>query len=78
MEEAAFAAGISYFYLSKIEHGQCNLTIKVLYQIAQALNVKPISLLPDGHAADLSDDTPRKKKNVLRALQQLTAQIKEL
>jgi transcriptional regulator with XRE-family HTH domain len=78
MEEAAFAAGISYFYLSKIEHGQCNLTIKVLYQIAQALNVKPTSLLPDGHAPVLSDNTPRKKKNVLKIIRQLAAQVKEL
>ncbi|GBR74434.1 helix-turn-helix XRE-family transcriptional regulators [Candidatus Termititenax aidoneus] len=78
MEEAAFASGISYFYLSKIEHGQCNLTVKVLYQIAHALNVKPTSLLPDGRAASLSDDTPRKKKDVLKMLQQLTNQIKAL
>jgi transcriptional regulator with XRE-family HTH domain len=76
MEEAAFTAGISYFYLSKIEHGQCNLTIKVLYQIAQALNVKPLSLLPDGHITN--DNTPQKKKNVLQTLRRLTAQIKEL
>ncbi|GBR76033.1 helix-turn-helix XRE-family transcriptional regulators [Candidatus Termititenax persephonae] len=78
MEETAFAAGISYFYFSQIEHGQCNLTVKVLYQVATALGVEPISLLPGGHVAPVSLGVTQKKSVVLKSLKQLMSQIREL
>ncbi|MDR1113631.1 MAG: helix-turn-helix transcriptional regulator [Candidatus Margulisbacteria bacterium] len=74
LEETAFEANISYFYLSQIEHGQRNMTIKTLYQIASALGVKPFSLLPESRISN----EPQKKTNILKTLKQLTAQIKEL
>jgi len=73
IEELAFAADISYVYLSQVEHGQGNLTIKVLYQIAAALGVTPASLLPENPRINVSRDEAK----ILETLKQLTAQIKE-
>jgi transcriptional regulator with XRE-family HTH domain len=74
LEELAFNANISYFYLSQIEHGQRNMTIKALYKIASALGIKPFSLLPENRIIN----EPQKKTNILKTLKQLTAQVKEL
>ncbi|GBR75164.1 helix-turn-helix XRE-family transcriptional regulators [Candidatus Termititenax aidoneus] len=74
LEEIAFEANISYFYLSQIEHGQRNMTIKALYQIASALGVKPFSLLPENRISN----APQNKTNILKTLKQLTTQIKAL
>ncbi|MDR1997199.1 MAG: helix-turn-helix domain-containing protein [Candidatus Margulisbacteria bacterium] len=74
LEEIAFAAGLSYFYLSQIEHGRRNLTIRALYKIAAALGIKPVSLLP-GQPLNAG---PQGKPEVLKTLRKLQAQIKDL
>ncbi|MCP5426311.1 MAG: helix-turn-helix transcriptional regulator [Gammaproteobacteria bacterium] len=45
-------SGISERYLAQAEAGKANISIALLYRIAQALEVKLINLLPDGEAAD--------------------------
>lgn len=74
MEEASFAADISYVYFSQIEHGDANLTINVLYQIASALGVEPASLLPENKVVNIS----RSKTKILETLKQLIVQIKKI
>jgi len=76
MEEVSFTANISYVYLSQIEHGQGNLTIKVLYKIASALGVKPNSLLPENQMTN--DPREPEKVKILETIKQLTAQVKKL
>lgn len=43
-EHVAFHAGITQCYLSDAERGKRNISLKVLYNLAKALDVEPIEL----------------------------------
>ena len=44
--ELAYRAYIDRSYMGRIERGETNVTVKVLYQIAHVLDVPPSHLLP--------------------------------
>lgn len=52
IEELAERTGISVSYLSRMATGGRNVSLKNLSKIAEALNVLPSDLLPDGQAPD--------------------------
>ena len=53
-EELAFESGLHRTYISGVERGVRNSTVRVLEEIATALNVP---------AAKLLEETPRRKKS---------------
>ncbi|MEM5529725.1 helix-turn-helix transcriptional regulator [Gammaproteobacteria bacterium AS21] len=44
--ELAFSAQLNQSYLSKIENGAVNISVQILYNIAEAMNCDPHKLLP--------------------------------
>ncbi|MGA8258635.1 MAG: helix-turn-helix transcriptional regulator [Arenicellales bacterium] len=45
-------SGISERYLAQLESGQANISVALLWQLAEALNVEFQELLPDSHSRD--------------------------
>lgn len=45
-DDLALISSLSRSYICKLDRGQANVSLKVLYQIAEALEVSPAKLLP--------------------------------
>lgn len=45
-DELALISNLSRSYVCKLDRGNANVSIKVLYQLAEALEVSPKDLLP--------------------------------
>ncbi len=46
-DELAHLADMDRSYVGRIERGEANITLDILYKIASCLNCSPLSLLPD-------------------------------
>ena len=46
-KEVAEQMGISRQYLSRLEHGQCECSLDMIYNLAGVLNVEPEELIKD-------------------------------
>ena len=90
IEDVAYDINIGINYLSQVERGQRNPSIKILCRIASALDVSPGSFLPNARRADVKDSyinlvikilsglKPKNRKAVLRILKETVAQIEKL
>ncbi|GBR76985.1 helix-turn-helix XRE-family transcriptional regulators [Candidatus Termititenax persephonae] len=90
MEYLADRADIHLTYLAQIEKGQRNLSIKTLWQIAAALNIKPMSLLPESRHIKVKDGQisiinstltnlePSKKDIILHVIKELALQLTKI
>ena len=47
MEALAHDVGLAYSYIGELERGRRNTTLKVVEQVAKALDADPIDLLSD-------------------------------
>jgi Predicted transcriptional regulators len=78
-QQLAIAAGISRASIANIEQGRHRIQLHVLYDLAEALEIKPHDLLPDIHQRaprkalpeDISKQlkTPREARAVSRLLE---------
>ncbi|MDR1453279.1 MAG: helix-turn-helix domain-containing protein [Candidatus Margulisbacteria bacterium] len=87
MEQLADKANIHLTYLAQIEKGQRNLSIKSFWQLAAALSIKPVSLLPENRQINTRDNylnrivpvlnklEPQKKEIVLHMVKELSLQL---
>ena len=46
-KELAEQVGVSRQYLSRLEHGQCECSLEMIYNLANLLNVEPEELIKD-------------------------------
>ena len=46
-KEMAEQVGVSRQYLSRLEHGQCECSLEMIYNLASLLNVEPEELIKD-------------------------------
>ena len=46
-KELAEQVGVSRQYLSRLEHGQCECSLEMIYNLASLLNVEPEELIKD-------------------------------
>lgn len=46
-KEVAEQMGVSRQYLSRLEHGQCECSLDMIYNLAGVLNVEPEELIKD-------------------------------
>ena len=46
-KELAEQVGVSRQYLSRLEHGQCECCLEMIYNLAGVLNVEPEELIKD-------------------------------
>ena len=46
-KEVAEQMGVSRQYLSRLEHGQCECSLDMIYSLAGVLNVEPEELIKD-------------------------------
>lgn len=46
-KEMAEQVGVSRQYLSRLEHGQCECSLEMIYNLAGVLNVEPEELIKD-------------------------------
>ena len=46
-KELAEQVGVSRQYLSRLEHGQCECSLEMIYNLAGVLNVEPEELIKD-------------------------------
>ena len=46
-KELAEQVGVSRQYLSRLEHGQCECSLEMIYNLAGLLNVEPEELIKD-------------------------------
>lgn len=46
-KEMAEQVGVSRQYLSRLEHGQCECSLEMIYNLAGLLNVEPEELIKD-------------------------------
>jgi transcriptional regulator with XRE-family HTH domain len=86
-EKVAELANIDTTYLFQIEKGARNISVKTLWQIAAALNIKPMSLLPENRQISVRDNSlnrllpvlnklePQKKEIVLHIVKELSLQL---
>jgi transcriptional regulator with XRE-family HTH domain len=86
-EKIAELANIDTTYLFQIEKGSRNISVKTLWQIAAALNIKPVSLLPENRQISARDNylnriapvlnklEPQKKEIVLHMVKELSLQL---
>lgn len=58
LERLAMNAGISYQYLSGIETGKENFSIRILEKIARALDVSLVALISDAYSRDGAAQAP--------------------
>jgi len=54
MSELAKTAGLSYFYLSKVERGYCNPGPRIKHAISVVLGLDEKELFPEGPADETS------------------------
>lgn len=54
-EHLALKAKVDRSYMGRIERGEANITVEMLYQIARVLDVPPHTLLPDPASVSLSN-----------------------
>ena len=54
-EAVANRMGVDRAYISAIERGVQNVTLLILWEISQALGVRPADLLDEGSASDNAD-----------------------
>ncbi|MDR1324272.1 MAG: helix-turn-helix domain-containing protein [Candidatus Margulisbacteria bacterium] len=90
MEYLADRANIHLTYLAQIEKGSRNISVKTLWQIAAALNIKPVSLLPENRQISARDNylnriapvlnklEPQKKEIVLHMVKELSLQLAQV
>lgn len=55
-EDLADAAGLHHTFISLVERGKTNLSLRNLFRIAAALDTSPAELLSDVTAVSLRDD----------------------
>jgi transcriptional regulator with XRE-family HTH domain len=87
VEKVAELANIDTTYLFQIEKGARNISVKTLWQIAAALNIKPVSLFPENSQINLRDNylnrlapflnklEPHKKEVVLHMVKELSLRL---
>ena len=56
-ELLALRAKVDRSYMGRIERGEANITVDMLYQIAQVIGVTPQSLLPEADMITLGDQS---------------------
>ena len=54
-EMLALKAKVDRSYMGRIERGEANITVDMLYQIALVIGVSPDTLLPDMNTVTLGD-----------------------
>ena len=72
-EELSFRSGFGRAYLSGLETGKRNPTVVSLWEIAQALDAKPVDLLQEVQAEPTRDEGSRGKRQGLTRRQAIRA-----
>jgi len=54
-EMLALKADVDRSYMGRIERGETNITVDMLYQIAEVIGVSPNTLLPDMNTVTFGD-----------------------
>ncbi len=55
-EKLGFEAGLDRSYVGGIERGERNMSMKILFKISKALNIKPAKLLDEVELKDIKEN----------------------